>query len=69
MDAREAASLLANWRRNVTPSPGIKDLVMSISGKGMKPDKAFEHGRAVRSIELVEAIGPLIDVIAEHFAK
>ena len=63
-DADEGIASLTNWLHNVTPSPGLEDLVRSCSAADMTPHDAYEHGRILRRFDIAAALRPHIEILA-----
>ena len=63
-DADEGIASLTNWLHNVTPSPGLEDLVRGCSAANMTPHDAYEHGRILRRFDISAALRPHIEILA-----
>ena len=63
-DADEGIACLTNWLHNVTPSPGLEELVRSCSAADMTPHDAYEHGRILRRFDIAAALRPHIEILA-----
>ena len=63
-DADEGIACLTNWLHNVTPSPGLEELVRSCSAADMTPHDAYEHGRILRCFDIAAALRPHIEILA-----